>query len=69
MKREDTWDGVTWHWFVCDNCGDFTEPYEDEDELCRKAAEEGWHKNVMLGKVFCGMECHKEYLTREGGSR
>ncbi len=61
--------GEQLYWLTCDNCHDFTEQYEDEEELYWEAAEKGWFRHLRLNKVFCGMECYKEYMTKKGGER
>ena len=64
MKYEDARSGVRLHWLVCDNCGYFTEQYEDEGELCTAAKKEGWRLNCVEGHYFCSRACMLEYIRK-----
>ncbi len=56
--------GEQLYWLTCDNCHDFTEQYEDEEELRLESQGKGWQYNTTLHKHFCTLACELEFLAR-----
>ena len=38
--------------FICDNCGDGTEEYDNYNEAQHEAKEDGWQKKYINGKCM-----------------